>query len=112
MGSFTVGDVVLVRFPFSDLSGSKLRPVVVLASSGRGDWVLCQVTSKAYADSNAIFVPSDSFSSGTLDRDSYIRPGKLFTANEAIMVKKVASLNAQKIDELQSSVTRLLNLKR
>lgn len=112
MGSFTVGDVVLVRFPFSDLSGSKLRPAVVLASSGRDDWVLCQVTSKAYADSAAIFVPSDSFSSGTLDRDSYIRPGKLFTANESIMVKKVASLNAQKIDELQSSVTRLLNLKR
>ena len=40
----SIGSVVLVRFPFSDLSESKLRPAVVLADAGRGDWVLCQVT--------------------------------------------------------------------
>lgn len=39
------GTVVLVRFPFSDLSRSKLRPAVVLADVGRGDWILGQVTS-------------------------------------------------------------------
>jgi mRNA interferase MazF len=48
------GLVVLVRFPFSDLSQTKLRPAVVLASAGRGDWILCQVTSKPYADSAAV----------------------------------------------------------
>ncbi len=31
------GKVVLVRFPFSDLSESKLRPAIVLAGAGRGD---------------------------------------------------------------------------
>ena len=40
------GAVVLVRFPFSDLSETKLRPAVLLADAERGDWVLCQVTSK------------------------------------------------------------------
>jgi mRNA interferase MazF len=38
----TAGAVVLVPFPFSDLSQAKLRPAVVLAEAGRGDWVLCQ----------------------------------------------------------------------
>ena len=28
------GDVVLIKFPFTDLSGSKLRPAVVLFDSG------------------------------------------------------------------------------
>jgi mRNA interferase MazF len=51
MGAFAAGQVVLVRFPFSDLTRSKLRPAVVLANVGRNDWVLCQVTSKPYADS-------------------------------------------------------------
>jgi mRNA interferase MazF len=37
--------IVLVRFPFSDLSHAKLRPTVVLAHAGRGDWILCQITS-------------------------------------------------------------------
>jgi len=36
------GGVVLVPFPFSDLSEAKLRPAVVLADAGRGDWILCQ----------------------------------------------------------------------
>ncbi len=46
MGVLTVGAVVLVHFPFSDLSQTKLRPAVVLADAGRSDWVLCQITSK------------------------------------------------------------------
>lgn len=44
------GLVVLLRFPFSDLSSSKLRPAVVLAHAGGVDWVLCQVTSNPYGD--------------------------------------------------------------
>ena len=35
---------MLVPFPFSDLSQAKLRPAVVLADAGRGDWILCQIT--------------------------------------------------------------------
>ena len=46
--------VVLVRFPFSDLSASKLRPAVVLADAGNGDHILVQVTSKSYADHRAV----------------------------------------------------------
>jgi hypothetical protein len=38
MGPFAAGAVVLVQFPFSDLTASKLRPAVVLAEAGRGDW--------------------------------------------------------------------------
>ena len=48
------GAVILVRFPFSDLSNTKVRPAVVLAEVGRGDWVLCQVTSQPYTDPTAI----------------------------------------------------------
>ena len=46
MGSISIGSVVFLSFPFSDLSISQLRPAVVLASAGKNDWVLCQVTSK------------------------------------------------------------------
>jgi len=56
MGLLAAGKVVLVHFPFSDLSQSKLRPAAVLAEAGRGDWVLCQITSKPYGDARAIEV--------------------------------------------------------
>jgi hypothetical protein len=50
----TAAEVVLVPFPFSDLSQSKVRPAVCLADAGRGDWVLCQITSSPYGDPMAI----------------------------------------------------------
>ena len=53
MGAVQPGVVVLVRFPFSDLSASKLRPAIVLAHAGGVDWILCQVTSNPYGRSRS-----------------------------------------------------------
>jgi len=39
MVSPAVGSVILITFLFSDLSSSKLRPAIVIASSGRDDWI-------------------------------------------------------------------------
>ena len=86
------GLIVLIRFPFSDLSSSKLRPAVVLAHAGGVDWTLCQVTSNAYGDSEALLLTGASFASGGLPRDSFVRPGKLFTASESIAVRVAGSL--------------------
>ena len=84
MGTPASGAVVLVRFPFSDLSRSKLRPAVVLADAGRGDAVLCQVTSKSYGDERAVSIASTDLATGSLRVTSFARPGKIFTATEAI----------------------------
>lgn len=50
MGELSIGDVVFVNFPFSNLENSKLRPAVIIASAQNNDWILCQITSKPYAD--------------------------------------------------------------
>jgi len=72
-----VATVVLVRFPFSDLSMTKLRPAVVLADVGRGDRILCQVTSKSYGDARAVKLEDVDFAKGSLRVTSDARPGKL-----------------------------------
>ena len=73
----TAGEVVLVPFPFSDLSQSKVRPAVCLADAGRGDWVLCQITSSPYGDPSATPLDTPDFASGGLLVASFARPGKL-----------------------------------
>jgi len=95
IGAVAVGTVVLVAFPFSDLSQAKQRPAVVLANAERGDWVLCQVTSKAYADPTAITIENDDFGQGSLKITSYVRLGKLFTANASLMLSCAGTLNAE-----------------
>ncbi len=62
----SAGSVVLVPFPFSDLSHSKMRPAVVLADATKGDWVLCQITSKRYSDRRAIELTDGSFAQCSL----------------------------------------------
>ena len=57
----SVGLVVLVPFPFSDLSRAKLRPAVVLAEAGKDDWILCQITSNPYSDPRAITLADAAF---------------------------------------------------
>lgn len=104
----TAGDIIIVPFPFTDLSSNKIRPAVVLASVGRGDWILCQITSNAYADINAIELTTTDFVSGGLRVTSYARPGKLFTANEKLFKGKEGKLKPKKLTEVKSAVIKLL----
>ena len=102
------GGIVLVPFPFSDLTQAKLRPAVALADSGREDWILCQVTSNPYGDSRAVHLAVSSFNSGSLRADSYTRPGKLFTASRELMVTQVAVLNVEARQRLIDAVINIL----
>ncbi|MBN1864607.1 MAG: type II toxin-antitoxin system PemK/MazF family toxin [Victivallales bacterium] len=108
MVSPSVGSVVLVRFPFSDLSASKLRPAVVLAGVDRDDWILCQITSNAYADSSAVEIAETDFASGTLMRKSYARPGKLFSANSSLMQRIVGDLRQPRLTAVVDAIINIL----
>lgn len=108
MESPAAGSVVLVKFPFSDLSASKLRPAVVLAYAERADWILCQITSNPYSDPNAVPIEGADFVSGSLRRASFARPGKLFSANEALMLKVAGVLQDQKLNEILDAVIAIL----
>jgi mRNA interferase MazF len=99
---------VLVRFPFSDLSQSKLRPAIVLADAGRGDWILCQVTSNPYSDTRAIMLSDESFRQGGLQRTSYARPAKLFTANHELMMAEVGVLTVEALRQVINAVVEVL----
>jgi mRNA interferase MazF len=100
----TAGSVVLVPFPFSDLTQSKLRPAVVLASAERGDWVLCQVTSQAFGDSRAVQFTDHDLASGSLRLTSYARPAKLFTAHESLFTREVGRLQPTAFQKIRDAV--------
>ena len=108
MGAFTTGAVVLVRFPFSDLSHSKLRPAVVLADSGRGDWLLCQITSNSYGDPLAVQLAAADFRVGGLRIASYSRPLKIFTAHETLISTRLGVLRAEAFTRIVGVIVKCL----
>lgn len=109
MGAPTAGAVVLVQFPFSDLSRAKRRPALLLADVGRGDYLLCQITSNPYGDAMAVCLADTDFREGSLFRESFARPGKLFTANESLMLGSVGVLSAEKQREIVEAITHILH---
>lgn len=107
MGAPSVGEVVLVPFPFSDLSQTKVRPAVCLADADRGDWVLCQVTSNPYGDPLAVSLENSDFASGGLRVLSFARPGKLFTAHSGLL-RSVGVLDPAALTRILDAVVGLL----
>jgi mRNA interferase MazF len=107
MGRFIKGDVVVVPFPFSDLSQSKKRPALVLANLNGDDLILSQITSQSVYDTYSIKIESNDFSEGTLNRASNIRPNKIFTADRNIIRYKAGHLNGEKINEVITKIVEV-----
>ena len=116
MGPLTTlrqGEVVLVRFPFSDLSEIKLRPAVTLGDAGREDWILCQITSNPYAgEHQAVLLTDASFSTGSLRLTSYARPNRLFTAHHSLIEAHLGTLKADIFREIVEVVINILRTNR
>ena len=85
MGLFVKGDIVVIPFPFSDLSQVKRRPAMVIANVTGTDLILCQITSKYHNNTWSIPLDPSDMSSGILKELSYIRPDKLFTADVSMI---------------------------
>jgi len=108
MVELSVADNVFVSFPFSDLSHAKLRPALVLAYAQRNDWILCQITSNSYNDDKAIRIDEADYKNGGLNVVSFVRPGKLFTANIALINKNVATLTNASHEKVISAILQML----
>jgi mRNA interferase MazF len=107
VGVFVRGDIVVVPFPFSDLSASKRRPALVLAAAGGDDLILSQITSKHSFDNMAVAIGLSDVLGGTLNSASNIRPNKIFTADKGIVVYKLGTLNAEKIRIVLEKIAEL-----
>lgn len=80
-----------------------------MAGAGRGDWILCQITSNPYSDARTITLSDKDFRTGSLRVKSYARPGKLFTANTELIVSQVGDLNEESFERVLDAVVNLLH---
>ena len=86
----------------------QIAPRAFAARAEKGDWILCQITSNPYADRGADLLAEQDFSEGGLQRDSYARPNKLFTAHETLFQRAVGQLGAQRHAQVVSVIVELL----
>lgn len=108
MERFVKGDIVVVPFPFSDLSRSKRRPALVVQHFDGEDLLLAQITSKTVRDHFTIPLNENEFESGSLNKPSNIRPNKLFTCSKNLILYKIGSLKTSKMTFVAESIAEII----
>jgi len=102
------GDVVVVPFPFSDLTQSKKRPALVISVLEGDDLILCQITSQLIKDNYSILIDDKDFKEGSLKQQSNLRPNRIFTADSHIVLYRVGNLKSDKLNEIIEKVIEII----
>jgi mRNA interferase MazF len=109
MDGLIKGDVVVVPFPFSDLSGKKRRPALVVLKLNGDDLILCQITGQNKTDAYAVSLTATDFKNGALGNPSTIRPNKIFTSDKNIVIYKIGNITEDKINQTINGIIAILN---
>lgn len=109
MANYCKNEVILVRYPFSDLSNSKIRPAVIISSAHISqDILITPLTSKTQLLLEGEFILSDWKKAG-LNVETAVKRG-IYTIEQSLILKKVGKLVSADATELQQSLRLWLGL--
>lgn len=102
------GDIVLITFPFTDLSGTKLRPAVVLAENSYDKTVCFITTQMGWKEATDMVINPDSLNG--IRKQSLIRTSKIATLDNSLAKGLLGRLSAKEVDNLNDNLRILFQL--
>lgn len=109
---FKQGEIIIVPFPFSDLTGTKQRPVLVLSKSDYNlecdDIITCGITSNLKNSKFSVLLENKDLIEGQIPAASRIKVDKLFTLEKTIVIKKIGRINKEIFDKVKTEFFRLI----
>ncbi len=107
------GDIVLIPFPYSDLSTTKQRPVLVLSNTDynkvQSDLIVAAITSNLISKTYTIQITADDLDEGQLRTTSIVRADKIYTLSNQIVIKKFGHLKPLIFSEVKKQLMLLLD---
>lgn len=94
------GDIILVKFPFSNQTQYKIRPALIVSNNKlnkKADIWACPITSKKISEDIAI---KDSLIEGKLDKESYAKTSVITTLEKDLILKKIGKTNKKKTRQI------------
>jgi len=107
MGKPLAGEVVVLPFPQTNLQSGKRRPALVVANLPGDDLILCQITSQTRNDGGSVPLLIADFESGRLTMDSFIRPQRLFTVEQGVILYAAGKIKNTKLQEVKARIRQL-----
>jgi mRNA interferase MazF len=109
------GDVVLISYPFTDLSATKVRPAVVISSlkynQRQDDAIFLPIThnvSRILQEDASIQPTDDGFQETGLKMASAIRVGKIFTLQKNLVKSRLGNVSVELLNKIRLSLKKLL----
>ncbi|HIH09413.1 MAG TPA: type II toxin-antitoxin system PemK/MazF family toxin [Candidatus Diapherotrites archaeon] len=110
--TYKQAEMVLIPFPFSDLSSSKKRPALIISSdtfnNSSQDIICCLVTTNPKSDEYTVSISEADVESGKLHFDSTIKPYRLFTIDKKLVMKSLCVLKAGKLGEVILKLQKII----
>ena len=105
-------EIVLVPFPYSDLSFSKRRPVLIISNNHYNksfpDTLVCVITSNLFKDAYSVDLNDENLEAGMLPEKSVIKCHKLFTVEQRKIIRRFSVISEQKFDEIINMLQKLI----
>ncbi len=109
--TYSRGDIVLVAFPFTDLTFAKRRPALVVSpdifNEFNGDLILLAVTSQLNPSPYSISVLPDDCEEGAMPKESRVKLAKVFTLSSALVMKKLCRLGDRQLNVVLTGLRSL-----
>lgn len=106
------GEIIIVPFPFSDLTNVKQRPVLVLSrnsdNASSEDVITCGITSNIKDSKYSVLIDNGDLIEGEIPRKSKIKIDKIFTISQKIIIKKVAKIDKESFEKVKLEFLKLI----
>lgn len=108
-------EIVLVPFPYSDLSNTKRRPVLIISNDDYNkrfhDVVVCVITSNQFKDAYSLPLENDDLEIGVLPESSVVKTHKLFTIHQSKIIKKFSVVKTEYFEQVADKIKSLIKPK-
>lgn len=109
---FNQGDILIVPFPFSNLTGVRQRPVLVLSKSAYSkeceDVITCGITSNLKDSKYSILIDNSNLIEGNIPVKSRIKVDKLFTLEQSIVIKRMGRIDKRTFEKVRKEFFNLI----
>ena len=108
-------EIVLVPFPYSDLSSAKRRPVLIISNDDYNrkfhDVVVCVITSNQYKDDYSLALENKDLEIGVLPESSIVKAHKLFTIHQSKIIRKFSLVKSEYFEQVADKIKSLIKPK-
>jgi mRNA interferase MazF len=106
-------DILLVPFPFSDQSGRKVRPVIVISNNEFNlhseDIIVMGVTSNLSKDKYSLSLNNKDLDEGKLVTNCFIKVENVLKLDKELIIKKIGKIKSNKFDQIKTIFVKIIN---